>query len=221
MRRIEKRTEPRELSEWRARHSSDPNFGYSLLSGKAAHEVAKDSLIEEQGWLCAYTGQSIRRETAHIEHLKPQAHCNPAERIDYRNMVACFPGPNAASPGYGAIEKGDWPAPEAAHLFVSPLRPGCEQRFRFDSLGRIRPASNDDAAAAETIRRLGLDHRSLIQNRAADFEFIDSLGPKQFRSRLAQLESEAGHLTQFCFALKQVLAKRIQILAAIRQQKLL
>ena len=209
------------MGEWRARHSSDPNFGYSLLSGKAAHEVTKDSLIEEQGWLCAYTGQSIRRETAHIEHLKPQAHCSPAESVDYRNMVACLPSPNAKSPGYGAIEKGDWPAPGQAHLFVSPLSPGCEQRFRFDSQGRIRSANNEDAAANETIRRLRLDHASLIQNRAADLEFIDSLGHKQARSRLAQLESEAGHLTQFCFALKQVLAKRIQILAAIRQQKLL
>ena len=61
MRWIRKLPEPHALTQWRARYSSDINFGYDLLrSSQETIRTVTDALLREQGWLCAYTGRRIR-----------------------------------------------------------------------------------------------------------------------------------------------------------------
>ena len=56
--------------------------------------------------------------------------------------------------------KANWPSRAEQHLFVSPRSAGCEARFLFSERGRITVAQNDEAAR-ETVKRLGLDHTRL------------------------------------------------------------
>jgi uncharacterized protein (TIGR02646 family) len=218
MRRIEKRREPVELSQWRSANAGTPNCSYRHLSGDA-HSAVKTSLLAEQGRLCAYTGHRIGSDSCHIEHLKPQHHCTDDESVDYQNLVACYP--LNGHPGYGAKQKDNWPSTqEEAALFVSPLSNDCESRFSFSASGRISASNPADSAALETIRRLKLDHSTLQKFRREASDPIKLLSIKAARNRLADLGRETALLTPFCFAVKQVLLKHIHLLESIRDSRL-
>lgn len=226
MRTIQKRSEPQRLTQLRAAFRNDPNFGYGLIDSNLRKEIVR-SLVEEQGAICAYTGRRISVNSCHIEHPKPQVHCQPGEDVEYTNMVACFPAPNAPRVLYGANHKGSWPDATQAYLFVSPLRPNCETRFVFSLRGQIGPSSMNDAAARETIKKLGLDHEVLTQLRKAAIDAtlcLHGKGPASLdvssaRRRLAGLvraTNGTGRLEAFCFVLKQALEKHITRIEAIR-----
>lgn len=233
MRWIQKKNEPQKLTEWRSRYVSDINFGYALM--RQSHDVVKEvveNLLQEQGWLCAYTGLRIDGYTdpnnlqhcyCHIEHVKPQDHCTPVETVSYNNIVACYPAPNPLSKtGYGAEQKGNWPTPLEQHLFVSPLDASCETRFVFNLRGEIKARNAEDQAAKTTIEKLALDHKELTAYRKAAIQGVlgtkNNLSLKDARSRLRNLKYRQGtRLEPFCFVLVQALEKHILRLEAIAQ----
>lgn len=234
MRWIRKSSEPSELTEWRSRYSNDINFGYSLM--RQDHTVTKavtKSLLQEQGWLCAYTGLRIDGYTnpqeplkcdCHIEHVKPQDHCIPMETVTYTNIVACYPAPNPESKTpYGAEQKGSWPDSSEQHLFVSPLDATCETRFLFNLRGEIQYRPGDQAAET-TIEKLGLKHPELTAFRKAAIQGTlgksNNLPIKTARARLKGIKSQqGGRLEPFCFVLVQALEKHISRLEAIAKSK--
>lgn len=229
MRHILKRTEPRELTNWRASCIGGPNYDYDSIDGTLRATIRR-SLVEEQRSLCAYTGRRISEETCHIEHLKPQARRESGEDVAYRNMVACVPKSRSALQlPYGAHKKGSWPASiDQDHLFVSPLEPTCESRFTYTVRGEIRAAREEDKAATTTIEKLGLDHDQLkALRKAAIEETLRFPGDASARLRNANQRLNAllreinddGPLQPFCFVLKQVLEKEIKKLEAIRDSR--
>ena len=226
MRWIEKQTEPRALREWRARYQTDINYNYNLLRGDhAVIEAVTQSLLEEQGWLCAYTGIRIERDGCHIEHITPRnpPPGDPITRgldVDYNNLLACYPAPDVGMISFGAKQKENWPSARERHLFVSPLDRSCEHRFRFNIRGNISPADGDPAAQ-KTIKQLRLDDPELTDLRRGAIK--GELGPTsdlrldKARRRLRQLEQQnTGRLQPFCFALKQALEKHIRRIENIR-----
>ena len=156
MRHIQKKNEPQSLTQWRAAYQNDPNFGYDLIKANLRREI-RQALVVEQGGLCAYTGRRIDEASCHIEHPRPQTHCMNGEDASFANMLACVPAPNAPGLPYGAHKKGPWPDATEEALFVSPLRPGCEERFSFTLNGEIRASSPTDAAATKTIDIIGFN----------------------------------------------------------------
>lgn len=230
MRKIDKRSEPQELTRWRAANQADPggsgiNFGYEALrqSDEVANQLV-DSLLAEQGYLCAYTGRRIDRNSTHVEHLLPQTpwQSKPGLDVAYSNMVGCWPQPNGPRGHYGAHPKADWPAPGEEAQFVSPLSNGCDRRFVFNQRGEIKPANTADQAAATTIARLKLDHKLLTALRGREIESVlgkmRCLSLKEARQRLRRIEATEAALTggadvqldPYCFALKQALAQFIK-----------
>jgi len=229
MRHIQKRNEPQSLTQWRAAFQNDPNFGYLLIEANLRREI-RQALVVEQGGLCAYTGRRIDEASCHIEHPKPQTHCMNGEDASFANMLACVPAPNVPALPYGAHKKGAWPDATEEALFVSPLRPGCEERFSFTLNGEIRASSPTDAAAMKTIEQLGLDHALMKQFRKAAIEATlgmrgrgyASLDLHNARARLNGLrtaEQNRRLLEPFCFVLKQALQRHITRVEAIRQSK--
>ena len=220
------RPEPHALTQWRARYSSDINFGYDLLRGSQdTIRTVTDALLREQGWLCAYTGRRIDTSSCHIEHLKAQTHCSPGETVSYTNIVACYPSPNPKrKTPYGAEQKGSWPCPSEQHLFVSPLDRTCEERFRFNLRGEIREQEENDQAAKTTIEKIGLDHRELVARRKATIQGTlgksNNLSLKDARKRLNSLRShQEGQREPFCFVLIQALRKHIVRLESIARTR--
>lgn len=224
MRSIRKQPEPHELTEWRSRYNRDINFGYDLMRlDRTLTETVTQSLLREQGWLCAYTGRRIERDTCHIEHIIAQAHCRPGEDIDYGNLVVCYPAPNTGEAPYGAHQKKDWPSPAVRSLFVSPLVPRCDSRFFFNLRGEIS-TNQDDIAAKTTVSKLKLDHKTLTALRKEAIQHtLSNLPIDRARKRLAALEAKEQHtgmkLEPYCFALKHALRQHIKRLEYIRESK--
>ena len=212
MRQIRKTHPPKALLDWFA-VNRELNCSYGALLGHPAHIELKQYLIREQGFLCAYTGREILGESSHVEHLKPQSLCTGHEDVDYRNIVACFPGNGGdTSHGYGAPVKGDWWEED---LFVSPLAEDCERRFVFSWSGKISPNPKDHHGAQETIKVLKLDHENLVHLRRKaihgffGFDNTKPLSKRDARRLLATMDrpNAEGKLTPFCFVLKPLLAK--------------
>jgi uncharacterized protein (TIGR02646 family) len=220
MRAISPRPEPIAFTNWRAASQNDINYDYDLMPGELRAEI-KDALIADQGGLCAYTGIAIDASRSHIEHLLPQAHCRRGiEDVRYDNMVACYPEPGHGHVPFGAIRKGNWPSPAERPLFVSPRSDGCESRFSFNIRGKISVA-DDDKAAGETVRRLGLDHPRLeaLRKEAIDATLhrLDLPSARKRLTGLLRAEEAGGRLEPFCFALKQALRKYIVLLESIKK----
>ena len=121
----------------------------------------------DQGGLCAYTMRRIDSNSSHVEHIKPRSRCRQDLRgsdLDYTNLVACFPRHDVkGQPRYGARLKDNWWDNDGTE-FVSPLQSTCEQVFRFKLNGEIE-AINKRTEAITTIDVLGLDHKSLTEDR--------------------------------------------------------
>lgn len=250
MRTIKKRTAPAELEDWRENRleKNDPAlypFHYSAMRrDKVVLKKVEDGLFAEQGGICAYTGRMIGRNGKwghagfHMEHLTPQKCGAIGQDTDYLNIVACWPEPNQKeATEYGAVKKDDWPAPEEAALFVSPLDEGCSAKFRFvdrqdpaedgkDSKHSIwmEPSNEGDDAAIETIKRINLNHRELRDLRwnavfgalnptgnaflpLADLEKVATVMDRMAESLDAGADVK---LDPFCFAVRQAIDRRIQ-----------
>ncbi|WP_050525665.1 retron system putative HNH endonuclease [Pseudorhodobacter aquimaris] len=218
MRRIVKTHSPQELQSWKD-ENRDINHTYRDLLGTQAHGALKSKLLDEQGWLCAYTGRSINSDSSHVEHVKPQCECAEWEDVEYRNVVACFPADGGdSSHGYGAPVKGGW---WDVDLFLSPLSDDCDRRFRFVWSGHVHPNPVDHDVASKTIEVLQLDSSTLRQLRKARIDGFFGFGLKT-RNRplsiadakiaLANIEerNKDGRLQEFCFVLKQLLPKYIE-----------
>jgi uncharacterized protein (TIGR02646 family) len=229
MRQIRKQAPPPALTQWIAANRTGDNCSYGFLTTELRQSI-RETLVAEQGCLCAYTGRKIDAETCHIEHLKPQKHCLELEDVTYRNLVAAVPQPNTPKLPYGAHLKDNWPSDAEAALFVSPLQNGCAARFSFNFRGQIQPTNPADAAASETIKRLGLEHEVLVGFRReainrtlqAQGKGPASLDAKTARRRLEglqQQELDAPVLEQFSFALINALEKHIERIQKISAKK--
>ena len=229
MRQIRKQAPPPALTQWIAFNRNGPNCNYGSVSGEL-RETIREYLVEEQGHLCAYSGRRIEANSCHIEHLKPQAHCEGIEDVSYNNLVAAVPPPNAPKLPYGAHLKDNWPSNDEAAFFVSPLQDGCAARFSYNFRGEIHSANPNDEAAKETINRLGLDHSVLVGFRRqaiartlqAPKKGPASLDPKAAQRRLAVLlakENGNGPLEPFSFVLINALEKHIARIKKISVKK--
>lgn len=213
----------------------------SLRQSPDVVESVEDGLLAEQGEICAYTGHQIsimpadpnsgtnRDVSFHIEHLTPQDHCARGQDADYVNLVACWPRPNCGfEPAYGAKKKGNWPALNEQALFVSPLRPDCSTRFRFNHRGEIEPANANDHAAEITITKLGLRHETITELRREAIR--GALNPRSRQIKLSEAQKllaqmkqatkaldqgVAAKLLPFCFAIEAALLREIQKLKGI------
>lgn len=218
MKRIAKTHPPQEITAWR--HANrEFNHTYQDLIGTGAHGTLKSKLLEEQGWLCAYTGRSIDNYSSHVEHIKPQCECAEWEDVEYRNVVACFPVDGGdISYGYGAPVKANW---WDERRFVSPLSADCERHFRFAWSGHIHASPDGHVGATTTIEALQLDADSLRQLRKARIDGFFGFGLRSrtrqltvadARTALANVDHRDinGRLQEFCFVLRQLLPKYIE-----------
>ena len=256
MRTIQKCPAPNSLTQWRG-----PRLAASRPEGmectyeemrrvSAVLEAVEGNLFVEQGGICAYTGHRIgltpsqpnkgmqRDVNFHIEHLMPQTYCtaeygNYGKDTEYDNLVACWPRPNCGfEPAYGARKKGSWPSVPEQAQFVSPLRADCSVRFAYNHRGEISAAQINDAAANETIDRLGLQHPELTALRREAIR--GTLNPAsrpirltEARKLLYRMQQDSHHVNQgistrlvpFCFAIQPALDREIRKLEAILSQR--
>jgi uncharacterized protein (TIGR02646 family) len=215
MKRIIKTASPKELTQWfNAQPKTDTgklNCRYSNLPSDIRATV-KQHLLNEQGYICGYTGIRISEGRSHIEHLKPQSrYFEDHEDIDYNNLLAAHPGYDTGQCAYGAHPKADWYDDQQ---FISPLSPKCEKAFHFNLEGEIRAAPNCSSAQV-TIDRLQLSHPSLTEmrkQRIDTFLYDSNTSLQQAQVLLEKIydRDSKGQFRPFCFVLKQACEEYIR-----------
>ncbi|HUW07262.1 MAG TPA: hypothetical protein VMW01_13475 [Williamwhitmania sp.] len=82
---IVKIKEPKELFAYRLQ----PNAEYDGANFTPVKDAIRQSLLEEQGYICAYCMQRIQndRTKMKVEHWQSQSK-TPALQLDYKNMLA-------------------------------------------------------------------------------------------------------------------------------------
>jgi uncharacterized protein (TIGR02646 family) len=214
MRQIVKGPEPEGHRRWKEENAAVPQ---NLTYENMPKAPIKLQMLAEQGYLCAYTMQRIQTvDDCHIEHVVPrnQSHRLAHLDIDYSNLLACAPSntpghkPKEDNFPYGAPKKGGTPVND--NNFVSPLREGVEDRFRYAPDGSVAPAANDDAATS-TINILRLDHAQLkeLRKAAIDERVLNrglSADEAAILSQTIMTADPTGRIPEFCLAISQVAA---------------
>ena len=227
MKYIRKKGCPHGYASW-CRDVRGTNMEDYRQLGEAVKKPLLEALIKEQGSICAYTMKRIDKETAHIEHIKPESLCRVEAKgsdLAYDNLVACFPRAGMkAKYRYGAQQKDNWWADDG-RLFVSPLHNFCEKRFCFKLNGGIVPAN---AAAKKTITVLKLDHATLCEERSLVLnEFIygpsgqDALSAASAKRAIDQVcrPGPGGNFREFCVAIRDGLIEYSKFLEKLAKKK--
>jgi uncharacterized protein (TIGR02646 family) len=137
------------------------------------------TLLEEQGYLCAYTMVSIEKTGLGFmkrEHINPQ-NDTPQNDLNHRNVVAVCMGNEGYEPKdqYADTRKGD-----TLLNFITPLSPDCEKLIKYRPNGEITsPYPNvlkeivDDLSVKPRHHSvLHLNHQDLIKARCAAWEIV-------------------------------------------------
>jgi len=198
MKHIRKRPEPQELLDFKAAKTNDWTPSYDNLTTETKSAL-KQSLMQEQGWLCCYCEAELDVDDSHIEHLRPQYHY-PAQELDYNNLLcSCQSRLKRREPRHCGASKDNW---YDQALMISPLDSACEGYFYFTGDGRIYPR-NGNHAADETIKRLRLGIDKLNAMRAAAIEKLIDLDKAEISNYLTG--NAAGKFPPFFTAIRDVL----------------
>jgi uncharacterized protein (TIGR02646 family) len=164
---ILKQGEPQAFTDWKRRPRTYERFKKSA----PIKAVVKESLMQEQGYLCCYYERRLTIEDSHIEHFQPQK--DPSvDPLDYANLLcSCQKDLAPGEPRHCGNAKGSC----AAAVLVSPLDKTCESRFAFTADGFIKSAQDTDMIAQNTIKHLQLDIPKLrALRRGAIAPFLDA-----------------------------------------------
>lgn len=209
MKYIEKKAEPPELIEYK----KTPGVCYEdMASRPEVRDPVKQSIVEEQYYICCYCGQRIfNNRNTNIEHLKSRK-LYPHLDLSYENMLASCDGGSAKRserdllgqrinkkfPEFCDAHKKEFDIP------VHPLQQDCSEHFIFDIDGQII-YDEDDQMAEETVRRLNLDNAVLNNlRRDAIAKYADETHSKAEWDRIAaeiMVPDELGQQKPFCFAI--------------------
>ena len=145
---IEKTKKGGEPNEWTE---------YKLTPGVEfdARRELKDSLLKEQGYLCAYCMARIDKGHMRVEHFKPRSHY-PDGRFTYRNLLACCQGETQGK-SHCDVSKGE------DEIKLSPLEPSCVDTLSYESRTGAIKSSNEDYN--HDLDTLNLNAHIIKQNR--------------------------------------------------------
>lgn len=218
MKYIKKGEEPESFTDWKQLENEDWKPTWRILSKPQKTDV-HEALLREQGYICCYCGMRIKKESSHIEHLKPRK-SYPDLALDYTNLIASCPGEGEEKETESLLllsehcghKKLDWYDPD---LMVSPLELDCADYFSYTAFGEIR-ATKDPVmrpAAQETIQRLGLNNSTLETSRRKQIQILLPLlegltkaEVQQLAHGYEQMDAE-GKYVRFCGAIIAYLLK--------------
>lgn len=164
MKKIIKNPEPLLFMQWKANANQDWKPTWSKFQ-RPEKSAVRDSLLEEQGFICCYCGQAIDKTSSHIEHFIAGEGENDPYALDYGNLLeSCqVSRRGTTTPNHCGVARKNKPLP------VSPLDPEVESRFIYHADGQIS-SQEADLGAKEAIQLLRLDHDPLVGKRKGAIE---------------------------------------------------
>jgi len=201
---IHKNPEPIGLRQYR----QTPGATYSGLRKKRKlYRTVKQSLAQEQGYICCYCGRRITGAgDSQIEHIFAKGTTVYEEmQLDYEsNLLACCDGGKSQRES-DSIRKEDLycEAPKLDTVLpINPLNPDCENQFLFSEDGEVIGVSK---AAEVTIKILNLNSPVIKNMRKYAIDNYVLCPITDWKAELERLErmDSTGKYEEFCFVLKQ------------------
>ncbi len=161
MRYINKRNkEPKELIEYRR----TPGVAYDDLGGDRK-SIIRDSLLDEQGYICAYCMGKIDNESCTIEHYISQSRHpdSPYSEGEHRQQSLLYS--NMLGVCINNAEHCDKKRGNIPLEILNPHDPSCEELITYEFDGRIVPAGREINKVEKDINTLGLGSDKLAKLR--------------------------------------------------------
>lgn len=168
---IKKRKEPLVLTEYKKKPTASYQNMHGAPSGKYdlegneidVYHVVLNSLMEEQGHICAYCMRRIpekRGKTrASIEHIAPQSKTDKLKALDYNNMLAVCSGNRDA----GSLDEKTCDAHRGNDkLDLNPTKKVTLSTIRYRSNGRIYSDDENINRQLNEVLNLNSKTRDLI-----------------------------------------------------------
>lgn len=178
-----------------------------LRKKKKLYRTVKQSLAQEQGYICCYCGRRITGAgDSQIEHIFAKGTPVYEEmQLDYEsNLLACCDGGKSQRTS-DSIRKEDLycEAPKLDTILpINPLNPDCENHFMFSEDGEVIGVSK---AAEVTIKILNLNSPVIKNMRKYAIDNYALFPPLDWQKELDRLKIKDadGKYEEFCFVLQQ------------------
>ncbi len=152
---IEKGKEPESLTAYKKKK-------HAYFDGCNKEDI-RNSLLREQGYLCAYCMRRIEKMHMKIEHWYPECDLSATETLDYGNMLGCCTGHIEGSRGSDDTcdtHKGN------RHIKINPLDRNVLQYIKYKSAsGRIYSEDIEIEKDLNDTLNLNADRHMLMINR--------------------------------------------------------
>ncbi|EPM1919831.1 retron system putative HNH endonuclease [Vibrio parahaemolyticus] len=162
MRQITKGRQPNSLVQYKRQQDAT----YNNLPQNVRNDL-KSSLLQEQGYVCAYCMKRISTDKMRVEHWASQQD-NEALQLEYSNLLACCQG----NEGQGIHKETCDVKKKNQALKYSPTKAAhnINQKVRFLGNGKI---DSTDVVFNEQLKSvLNLNETRLVENRNAALEVL-------------------------------------------------
>jgi uncharacterized protein (TIGR02646 family) len=202
---IKKSEEPESFTVWKNLANEDWQPSWENFS-KPQKTYVRDSLLQEQGFICCYCGRRINTDDSHLEHLKPRT-TYPQSALEYTNILAsCQKDTVRKEPLHCGKIKDKW---YDDNLMISPLDVNCAEFFRYTDDGQILATNNSEKqlAAETTIDKLALNIDKLKNLRAKSIEpileIINTITEEERQNLILGFSetNSKGYYEEFCAAI--------------------
>ncbi|MFS7385172.1 retron system putative HNH endonuclease [Rahnella inusitata] len=209
MREIKKRPEPRELTQYRSNggHYNGPNF-------TPVKNAIRESLLREQGYLCAYCMARITLENMKVEHWACQAN-NSQLQLTYSNLLGCCMGGEGEKLENQTCDsrKGN----KILKFNPSRAQDRITTLIKYNGQGKIYSTDEEFSTQINTV--LNLNKIRLVENRSHILKSLrselESKGRTCTRSEIRRLFdrnmalNSSGHLKAYCGLIEYYLSPRL------------
>ena len=207
MKNIRKNHEPRSLTQHRCQTHAD----YLNFKGK---QDLRDSLVSEQGGICAYCMQRIQSTAVgmKIEHWQCRDNYS-SKQLDYGNLLGvCLGGKGQKKIGQHCDT-----SKENKDLCRNPANPTHDVEAVIRYLGDGRIKADDEIFNHEINEVLNLNHPLLVSNRKAVLKSfqeslgrVGSFGVASIQRKISQWsQPDGGDLEPFCMVVVYWLRKKL------------
>jgi len=210
------------IENWKNLSGKEKYEFWGKLSGKIKKDV-RDSLVQEQGFICCYCQQKIDlNENTIIEHFIARD-TQPEKMFDYNNILACCDGGDKErttekkqgikktqrTPLYCDREKSN------DSISISPLDENCESHFsyEFNADSLFVSIIGISTEGQDTIQKLNLDVDILKSERGKAVAGIlfdengDYISPEEAQNLIVAIKQRKANnqFEPFCVVLEHIL----------------
>ncbi len=200
MKYIQKNSEPTALLNYKK--NSDATYLKMKNTDRKVYKEVKESLLDEQGYICCYCCRQIQYASSQIEHIYPKSDYKEID-LDYDNLLTCCDGGKKdRNERKIASSEVCCEARKLSEILpVNPLMTECESKFLFSRDGDIIGIG---AEAEKTIRILNLTSPYIANLRKGAFNNYKLNPPADWNVELQKLNNKkpSGEYIEFCFVLK-------------------